>query len=381
MKTRNSTAKWLPDYNRWQIKVTNDNGERRTFYSSTPGRKGQTECNRKADDWLRATTINENVRCGDLLDQWLKDLEKRSQAVTVDGKPTTTSHYEKVYSLTHNWILPRIKSIKIGKLRRIHLQECIDAAYDAGLKKRTLATIRASISLWLTYCRKRDITMLTAADIEIPKDAPSGTRQILQAKELNILFSSTETIFFGKPAQEWYIHAWRLAVVVGLRPGELIAIERCHVQGDRLLVRGAINRRKVHTDGKNDNAIRDIVLHPLAKMVIADQLNMLQEAGVVSQYLFPAPDGGVTTQHAVYRKWKTYRAHNGIADITPYELRHTFVSVTSGLSDLSIGELRTVIGHSQSMDTLGTYSHKLTDADRRIADKISDAYAQIITQK
>ena len=77
MKTRNSTAKWLPAYNRWQIKVTNDNGERRTFYSSTPGRKGQTECNRKADDWLRATTIDENRRCGDLIEQWLKDLEKR----------------------------------------------------------------------------------------------------------------------------------------------------------------------------------------------------------------------------------------------------------------------------------------------------------------
>ena len=381
MKTRNSTAKWLPDYNRWQIKVTNDNGERRTFYSSTPGRKGQTECNRKADDWLRATTIDENRRCGDLIEQWLKDLEKRSQAVTVDGKQTTTSHYAQVYSLAHNWILPRIKSIKIGKLRRIHLQECIDAAYEAGLAKKTLSGIRGAISLWLSYCRKRDITLLTAADIEIPKDAPSGTRQILQADELNTLFSSAETTYQRKPTQEWYIHAWRFAVSLGLRPGELFAIVRRHIQGDRLLIRGAINLRRVHTGGKNGNAHRDIVLHPLAQKVLADQLDMLRDAGVVSQYLFPAMDGGPANQRTLSIRWRAYRAYNGIGSVTPYELRHTFVSITSGLSDLNIGELRSVVGHSQNMDTLGTYSHKLTDADRRIADKISDAYAQIITQK
>lgn len=381
MKIRNSTAKWLSGYNRWQIKVTNDNGERRTFYSSTPGRKGQTECNRKADDWLRSTTLNENVRCGDLLDQWLKDLEKRSQAVTMDGKPTTTSHYAQMCSVTKNWIRPRLKAIKIGKLRRIHLQECIDAAYDAGLAKKTLCNVRGAISLWLAYCRKRDITRLTTADLEIPKNAPASERRILQADELNTLFSDAETVFNNKPTHEWYIHAWRFAVALGLRPGELIAVERRHVQGDRLLVRGAINSLGAHTQGKNANSHRDIVLHPMAQKLIEDQLNMLRDAGVVSQYLFPAEDGGPSNQNVLGKRWRRYRQHHNLGDITLYELRHTFVSIAAGLSDLSIGELRTVVGHSKNMDTLGTYAHKLTEADRRIADKISDAYAQIITQK
>ena len=177
MKTRNSTAKWLEEYQRWQIKVTNDDGIRRSFYSSLPGRKGQTECNRKADEWLASTNQNPEARCGDLIEAWLTDLEKHSRVQTLDGKSGKTSHFSTTKSISKNWILPVLKNVKIGKLRRLHLQQVIDAAYDANLSKKSLKDIRGAISLWLTYCRKRDLTTLTASDIEIPKDA----KEILHA--------------------------------------------------------------------------------------------------------------------------------------------------------------------------------------------------------
>jgi hypothetical protein len=51
MGKRTNTAVWLPKYNRWQVKVQQD-GVRRTFTSSKPGRTGQREANAKADAWL-----------------------------------------------------------------------------------------------------------------------------------------------------------------------------------------------------------------------------------------------------------------------------------------------------------------------------------------
>ena len=48
---RINTAIWLEKYQRWQIKVQKD-GERKTFTCPVPGRKGQIECNGKADKWL-----------------------------------------------------------------------------------------------------------------------------------------------------------------------------------------------------------------------------------------------------------------------------------------------------------------------------------------
>lgn len=51
MGMRTNTAQWLPNQNRWQIKVQKD-GVRKTFTSAKPGRTGQREANRKADLWL-----------------------------------------------------------------------------------------------------------------------------------------------------------------------------------------------------------------------------------------------------------------------------------------------------------------------------------------
>lgn len=361
--------------------MTNDDGVRKTFYSSIPGRKGQTECNRKADGWLASTLRNPNERCGSLIDSWLADLEKHSNVQTVDGRPQKTSHFVTTKSIAKNWIAPVLKDVKIGKLRRSHLQDVINSAYDAKLSKKTLKDIRGAMSLWLTYCRKRDLTTLTSADIEIPKDARSGQRTILQPEELRKLFSSSNSTWRGKVVPSWYIHAWRFAVVVGLRPGELIAIERKHIDDGRLYIRGSINQRSVKTTGKNENAVRDIALHPLAESIIADQIAMMQKAGIISKYLFPAPDGSAAKQDVMSNDWKRYKEHNGIGNVTPYELRHTFVSVTAGLSRLNIGELRAVIGHSQNMDTLGTYAHKLSDAEKQIASKINTAYDEILKPK
>lgn len=50
-KMRVNTAVWLPNQNRWQIKVQKD-GVRKTFTSAKPGRTGQREANHKADLWL-----------------------------------------------------------------------------------------------------------------------------------------------------------------------------------------------------------------------------------------------------------------------------------------------------------------------------------------
>jgi len=52
-KERRAEAVWIEARSRWQINVQRD-GKRKTFTSSTPGRKGKHEAEGKADDWLEA---------------------------------------------------------------------------------------------------------------------------------------------------------------------------------------------------------------------------------------------------------------------------------------------------------------------------------------
>ena len=70
MGLRTNTAVWLPNQNRWQIKVQKD-GVRRTFTSTKPGRTGQREANRKADAWLDEGIRSTTKRCADVWAEYM----------------------------------------------------------------------------------------------------------------------------------------------------------------------------------------------------------------------------------------------------------------------------------------------------------------------
>ena len=380
MKTRNVSAQWLEKYQRWQIKVTNEDGVRKTFTCSMPGRKGQTECNRKADDWLLSGLKSPDARCGDLVTSWLDALKDECITRDVNGETVYTDRYVKAESIARVHLMPALKLVKISRLTAGDLQSIIHAAAKKGCAKKTLMNIRSIMSLWLNYCRKLKVTHLTTEDVVLPKNAPSKEKRILQPEELRILMSTSTTVRCGKTVEEWYINLWRLAVVLGYRPGELLALERSHLKNGVLRVRGSINDRNIKTSGKNNNAIRDTVLPKIALDILSDQIRMLTKAGIVSPYLFPTPQGTISNQSTTRHRWTRYCESNGITTVTPYELRHTYVSVCSGRGDLSLSELKSLIGHSKNMDTLGVYAHKLADADTRLAASVNQIFEGVIKE-
>ena len=70
MGMRTNTAQWLPNQNRWQIKVQKD-GVRKTFTSAKPGRTGQREANAKADAWLDEGICSTTKRCLEVWNEYL----------------------------------------------------------------------------------------------------------------------------------------------------------------------------------------------------------------------------------------------------------------------------------------------------------------------
>ena len=61
--------------------------------------------------------------------------------------------------------------------------------------------------------------------------------------------------------------------------------------------------------------------------------------------------------------------------MTPYELRHTFVSVAKVLPE---GQVKAIVGHSLNMDTFGIYGHELAGEAGEIAQEIDGAFAKIL---
>ncbi|MEG1758757.1 MAG: hypothetical protein RR235_09975, partial [Oscillospiraceae bacterium] len=71
---RKNEAAWVDSRKRWQINVQSD-GERKTFSSSTSGKKGKIEAERKADRWMESHLADENCRINILFDKYYEKLK------------------------------------------------------------------------------------------------------------------------------------------------------------------------------------------------------------------------------------------------------------------------------------------------------------------
>lgn len=361
---RRSEALWNEKQQRWIIKVQAD-GERRSFADPTPGKRGKVSAERKADDWLEHRTVGTSTRCEVLLDKFL---EKKKAT-------TSTSNYRPLEYHIRVYIKPIIGNRKISHITEEDLQEVIDSAYAKGLSKKTLTNIRGTLTGFMKYCRKAKASTLHPEDLEIPSGAKRSEKHIAAPDDIRLLFSRDQTLFYGKPTPERCIHAYRFAVVTGLRFGELLGLRWTDLDGDMLTIRRSINDNGEITEGKNDNAHRVISVKGLAMEELDAQRAMLAQEGLISEYIFPDKDASFFQQKHFRDLWYRYCAHNGLTKITPYELRHTYVSVNDEMPD---GLKRQAMGHSKSMDTNGVYGHQKAGDLQRIAEYSSKSVKRII---
>lgn len=83
----------------------------------------------------------------------------------------------------------------------------------------------------------------------------------------------------------------------------------------------------------------------------------------------------ILTEYNYYWRWKVYCKANGLTVVTPYELRHTFVSV---VKTLPAGEVKGLVGHSLDMDTFGVYGHALTGEAEATAEAVEGTFLKIL---
>lgn len=365
MGKRINTATWHEKHKRWQIKVQKD-GERRAFYSGKPGRTGQRECNAKADAWLDDGLVSTEIRADKLYAEWLSELKAT----------TGTEHWTKYDSLWRTWIAPRIARLRMGSITEQHLQNVILDAHKKGRAKKTLSNLRACMSAFIKYARKRKATTLIVENVYIPKDAPVGERIILQPDDLDKLFSADTTVKYNKRIPEPLTFAFRLEVVTGLRPGELLGLEWGDIKGSRIMVRRSFNNSGEFTKGKNENAIRDFTMPEYGTEVLSDYRTSMGNEIKFSKYVFPASDGEPLSQSTYRKRWIRYCESNGLSKgVRPYDLRHTFVSIHKEMPE---GLLKALVGHSVRMNTYATYSHKVTGDEERAAELMQSRLQELL---
>lgn len=355
MAKRTNTAKWIESAHRWQINVQ-QNGVRKTFTSAKPGRTGQRAANAKADAWLDHGLQTRQKTVGSAYTEFLERARK----------VTSQSNWRPMESRWRTWIEPRIGRRRLESLTVQQVQNILDDAKAAGRSRKYLSSIMGDLTAFFKFCRKAGYTTFVPDGLEVPAGAPKQEKTILQPTDLVKLLNATRTTYRGREIEDELVHVYRLAVLTGLRPGELLGLRWSDVQGDRVTVRGAVNIYGERTRGKNDNAIRCFDLSTLARQEVDAQRELTGRLEYVAPQI---------REEYLRNRWYRFCAHNGITPCTLYEMRHTFVSIAQQLPE---GQLKALVGHSRSMDTYGTYSHHVDGQDAEIAARLDAAFAALV---
>lgn len=364
---RKNEAIWIKGRSRWQINVQKD-GERRTFVSSAPGKRGKIEAERKADKWLEDGDINDAIRLSELWELFLLD--------TKDA--TGSANYIKHEQIGRTWLLPELKHKRISKITCQDWQRCINAAYKAGRAKKTCQNIRGSIVALYRYAKMRQISMIRPEGLTIPKDAPSKSRTILQADDLAKLFEDDTIVVRKKIVPVWYINLWRLIVLTGLRRGEACGLLWSDIDNTVLTVSRSINSLNEITQGKTQNAKRVFVLSSMAQQTLVSQRKMVLQKGIISEWVFCDELGQRPNSNEVYRQWRKYRTQHGITS-SIHEIRHTHISWLKSVAPEPL--LKREVGHGIDMDTYGIYGHAVDGEMQIIADTVDAVFMPIIGEK
>ena len=360
---RTNEAKWIESRQRWQINVQDD-GERKTFISSTPGQKGKIAAEKKADKWFDGKQ-SKDVRLEKI---WIEFLEEIKIS-------TGAANYRQKETMGRLWVLPRLKHARLSRISTQDWQECIYDAGRAGKSKKTCMNIRGTISAFVEFADRKDAQIKRPKKLKLPKDAPVGERHILQPEDIKTLFTHDTILRWGKVTPCHYIHAWRFMVLVGARPGEMAGLEWRDIKDGVMHIQRALNQQGETTKGKTKNARRSQMLTRQALSVLDDQRRMLKQRGIISPNVFPAEDGTPMSTETMWSRWNAYRKQYDILS-SPYELRHTMISITK--NDLPEPLLKRLVGHGRSMDTMGTYGHAVDGELQAAASIIEGIFDKIL---
>lgn len=355
MGRRTNTAVWLPNQNRWQIKVQKD-GVRKTFTSAKTGRTGQREANRKADAWLDEGIINTRITVEKAYTQWLEEVK-------------TTTSYSNWRPIDSRWrtrVQPEIGRVKVENLTEAQLQAVVNKAFAAGRSKKYLQNLCVDLRAFCKWLRLNKMSTLLPETLRVPKGARTTEKAILQPEHLKLLFSVDTTTWRRKEVTDPYINAYRFSAVTGLRPGELLGLRWDDIQDGMIQIHRSINVFGEETHGKNDNALRALPMTTRMQEILSAQRKLTgQEESVFC----------ILNEQHYYRCWSRYCDAHSIPHIPPYNLRHTFVSVAKTLPE---GTVKSVVGHSRQMDTFGVYAHLLRGETQQTAQALENRFSQIL---
>lgn len=332
-------------------------GKRLWFYGDT-----QRAATNKFKEWRRELErgldqSNRDQSVEAFLLQYYSDVAAPSLA------PYTLHRYKEIIDL---YLVPRLGKHRLRELNPRHVQTFLNELPTA-LAGNTVSNIRALLRRALNVALSWHLVEYNAAQaVTLPKRPLRKKVQALEPSQVAAFF----TVLREHPRAALY----RVATVLGLRKGELLALEKADIDlGGRTL---RVERQIQELDNK-------IVVRPtkteasrrtltLPELLVPDLERQLQEQPDCS-LLFPSEAGTYIRPRNLSRQFKLLLKEAGLPASTRFhDLRHTAGSFALA-AGMDVKTTQEMLGHTQASTTLNVYGHSLRERRANVVNTVVNA--------
>jgi integrase len=366
----------------WELKFDLDSdplsGTRRIRYASFKGTKREAEIE-------LARLVSENASgegvdpskttIAEFFDRWDRDW------ASINVSPKTLERYRQIIKLN---IVPHIGTVRVQKLRAVHLNELYakllrsGSAKCEGLSARSVGHVHRVLHRALGHAALWGVVVQNVASVVSPPPVPDTEITILAQDQIKTTLGHLE----GRTLRP--IVAFLLGT--GARRGEALALRWKDLDLDKGIVR--IERSLEQTKAglrfkspKTKKGRRNVSISPWLVTELRGHRSRQQEQRLKlglgrapdDSLVFARWDGSTRAPHWLTQKFALAMIDLGIA-CTLHGLRHTHVSqlIAAGMDVLTISRR---IGHASPEITLRVYGHLFGNTDARAAEIMEAAFA------
>jgi integrase len=336
-------------------------GKRKRRWHTFTGTKrtAQIECARLISEIQRGTYLEQNkITVAQFLDRWLADVKARVS-------PKTYERYEQVCRKN---IAPLLGAVPLSKLKPAQISEAYAKALATGRRKRTgglsprtVHHMHVILKGALAQAVKWEMLVRNPA---AAVDPPKVVRTTMQTYDLG----QTAELIEAVRRKRMFIPTL-LAVLCGLRRGEIAALRWCNVDlviGQLAVVQSAEQTKlgvrykepksgRARTVALSATVMAELKAHRVQQ---AQELLKLGKRLTDDDFVVAQADGSPLRPHSLGQEWVRFLAKSTLPRIRFHDLRHAHAThlLASGVHPKIASER---LGHSKVGITLDLYSHVL----------------------
>ena len=302
---------------------------------------------------------------GEYLAEWL---ERRGR----DLRATTLGQYR---SIVQHHILPDLGAVPLAALT-VEMVDGFYARLDAGVSEYISQYVHRILRKAMGDAVRYGKVALNPTD--------GATVAKLKRREMSILDEHEVALFLMAARESRFAGMFQLAVVTGMRQGELIGLQWGDVDWDRAMVnvrrQGQFVKGQgiVMMDPKTKAGKRVVKVGENTLQVLRMQQEHVAEWRMVAgndweeqDLIFPNYYGRPLNRSIIYFEFKKVLQRAGLEDLRFHDLRHTAVSImlNAGVPVIVVSRR---VGHANASITLNTYGHLMPSMQDEAARLMDD---------